>query len=348
MSRNAPSRRSAIRSAARKNRSSNRFNKNARFRRLLHEQLEDRRMLSFIPNDPLFTEQWGLDDTGQSGGTFDADIDAPAAWSVSTGDTSIIVAVIDTGVNYTHEDLYLNIWLNQGEIPPTLASSLIDTDADGMITYRDLNQPVNAGYTSDLNATGYIDAGDLISDPVWSDGVDTDGNGYVNDISGYDFLADTADPGLISSGHGTTVSRILASAGNNGTEAAGVCWTAPIMPLRFHDGLGNGSVLDGAEAIDYAVANGAKISNNSWGAPGWPSDAGKGLANPLDIVFHDGGKVYVSSWGTDEVRRYDSTTGAFVQRVCIGNWPRRSSRHRHPTGWLRVRQQLLWSECPTL
>ena len=245
-----------------------------RTRRLFHELLEDRRLLTGVtPNDPLFAEQSALENTGQTGGKWDADIDASAAWSVTTGNVPTIIAVLDTGVDYTHEDLYLNIWLNQGEIPATLVSGLTDSDADGLITFRDLNESANAHLVSDVNGTGYIDAGDLIHDPIWADGVDTDGNGYVDDISGYDFVADVGDP-LDDHGHGTIAAGILGAIGNNGIGVAGVTWNSQIMPLRFHDGVGHGSVTDAAEAIDYAVANGAKVSNNSWGAPGWPSDAG--------------------------------------------------------------------------
>ena len=143
-------------------------------------------------------------------------------------------------------------------------SGLTDSDADGLITFRDLNESANAHLVSDVNGTGYIDAGDLIHDPIWADGVDTDGNGYVDDISGYDFVADVGDP-LDDHGHGTIAAGILGAIGNNGIGVAGVTWNSQIMPLRFHDGVGHGSVTDAAEAIDYAVANGAKVSNNSWG-----------------------------------------------------------------------------------
>ncbi|OGO01258.1 MAG: hypothetical protein A2Y72_06450 [Chloroflexi bacterium RBG_13_53_26] len=69
------------------------------------------------PNDPGFDELWGLDNRGQNGGTRDADIDAPGAWDITTGSSDVVVAVIDTGVDYTHEDLAANMWQNPGEIP---------------------------------------------------------------------------------------------------------------------------------------------------------------------------------------------------------------------------------------
>jgi subtilisin family serine protease len=62
------------------------------------------------PNDPFFSYLYGLHNTGQTGGTADADIDAPEAWATTTGSSSVIVAVIDTGIDYTHPDLAANIW----------------------------------------------------------------------------------------------------------------------------------------------------------------------------------------------------------------------------------------------
>lgn len=70
-----------------------------------------------IPNDPSFGDQWALNNTGQNGGTSDADIDAPEAWDINTGDTSIVVGVIDSGIDYDHPDLADNIWTNWDEIP---------------------------------------------------------------------------------------------------------------------------------------------------------------------------------------------------------------------------------------
>ena len=80
-------------------------------------------------NDPGFDNLYGLHNTGQTGGRVDADIDAPEAWSITTGDGSVVVAVIDSGVDYTHEDLAANIWTNPGEIP----GNGIDDDGNGFV-----------------------------------------------------------------------------------------------------------------------------------------------------------------------------------------------------------------------
>ena len=84
---------------------------------------------ALLPNDLGFSSMWGLHNTGQSGGTPDADIDAPEAWGVTTGSSSVIVAVIDSGVDYTHPDLAANIWINPGEI----AGDGIDNDSNGFV-----------------------------------------------------------------------------------------------------------------------------------------------------------------------------------------------------------------------
>jgi hypothetical protein len=88
------------------------------------------RALGTIPNDTRFSYLWGMNNTGQSGGTPDADIDAPEAWDIATGsDNTVVVAVIDTGVDYTHPDLVANMWVNTGEI----AGNGIDDDHNGYI-----------------------------------------------------------------------------------------------------------------------------------------------------------------------------------------------------------------------
>ncbi|MBN1197603.1 MAG: S8 family serine peptidase, partial [Candidatus Aminicenantes bacterium] len=88
-----------------------------------------RYMANTYPNDTRFAELWGLHNTGQTLGTADADIDAPEAWDISTGSSSVIVAVIDSGLDYNHDDLKHNAWKNPGEI----AGNGIDDDNNGYI-----------------------------------------------------------------------------------------------------------------------------------------------------------------------------------------------------------------------
>jgi len=85
--------------------------------------------ISTSPDDTDFNNLWGLHNNGQTGGTVDADIDATEAWDISTGNATVIVAVIDTGVDYNHDDLASNMWINTAEIP----GNGIDDDSNGKV-----------------------------------------------------------------------------------------------------------------------------------------------------------------------------------------------------------------------
>jgi len=174
------------------------------------------------PNDPFFGQLWGLHNTGQTvngtAGTSDADIDAPEAWDITTGDSNVVIAVIDSGVAWDHPELVGNIWTNTDEIP--------------------------------------------------GNGIDDDGNGYQDDIRGWDFLDNDNDP-MDYHGHGTHVAGTIAGVGDNNEGITGVMWTARIMPLRFLDAAGLGYTADAIAAINYAIENGARVMNNSWGGYGY-------------------------------------------------------------------------------
>ncbi|MRS13215.1 MAG: tandem-95 repeat protein [Actinobacteria bacterium] len=109
-----------------------------------------------MPNDPAFGDLWGLNNTGQTGGTPDADIDAPEAWNVTTGSNAAVVAVLDTGVDYEHPELAGNLWTNPDEIP----GNLIDDDGNG--------------YVDDVHG----------ADMVNSDGDPMDDNGHGTHVAG--------------------------------------------------------------------------------------------------------------------------------------------------------------------
>jgi len=178
-------------------------------------------LVGTMPDDASFSQLWGLHNSGQSGGKEDADIDAPEAWELLTGNQETVVAVIDTGVDYTHPDLAANMWTNPGEIP--------------------------------------------------GNGADDDGNGYVDDVHGYNFTNDTGNP-FDDHGHGTHCAGTIAAVMNNGTGVAGVNPTAKIMALKFINKNNVGITTDAIKALEYAVKMGVKISNNSWGGGGY-SDA---------------------------------------------------------------------------
>lgn len=98
--------------------------------------------LSSPPNDPRYSDQWHYNNTGQSGGTVDADIDLPEAWELETGDASVVVAIEDQGVDYSHVDLAGNMWTNTGEI----AGNGVDDDNNGYVDdYYGYNFALNQG-----------------------------------------------------------------------------------------------------------------------------------------------------------------------------------------------------------
>jgi len=204
-----------------------------------------------VPNDPRFHQQYGLEYT-----------QTPLAWNLTTGSMKVVIAVNDSGVDYTHPDLYLNIWINQDEIPSRIRNRLEDLDGDGLITFRDLNHPSNqgAGRITDLNGNGYIDGGDLLFSTAaggWADGRDNHNNGFVDDLIGWDFLDNDNDP-MDSNGHGTHVAGIIGATANNGVGVAGINWKVSLMPVR--------RAVIPFSALVYAVDNGARVSNHSYGA----------------------------------------------------------------------------------
>jgi subtilisin family serine protease len=99
------------------------------------------------------------------------------------------------------------------------------------------------------------------------DGIDNDANGFIDDIRGWDFFSDDNDP-ADGSGHGTHTAGTVGAVRDNGIGIAGICGRCRLMPLRFL-GPAGGSTSDAILAIDYAVANGASVSNNSWGGGGY-------------------------------------------------------------------------------
>ena len=185
---------------------------------------------STVPDDTRFNDLWGMHNTGQTGGTADADIDAPEAWDIGTGSSEIIVAVIDTGVDYTHPDLAANMWVNEAE----------------------------------YNGTP---------------GVDDDGNGYVDDVYGYDFRNNDGDP-MDDHYHGTHVSGTIGGIGNNGEGVAGVSWKVKIMGVKFLSSSGSGWTSDAIKCIEYTTLMGANVSSNSWGGGGY----NQGLKDAIDAA----------------------------------------------------------------
>jgi subtilisin family serine protease len=217
--------------------------------------------VQLTPNDTQYPQMWGLNNTGQTGGTPDADIDAPEAWNSTTGSSNVIVCVIDSGVDYMHPDLIDNMWRNPGEIP--------------------------------------------------NNGIDDDANGYIDDVYGWDFAQNDSDPSD-ADGHGTHVAGTIAARGNNALGVVGVNWQCKIMACRFLDASGSGDTYDAIDCINYAVANGARILNNSWGGGGYSASLEAAI-----VSARNNGVLFVAAAGNSASN--NDTTPHYPSNYAVDN-----------------------------
>ena len=239
-----------------------------------------------IPNDPRFEEQWSL-----------SLIDMPGAWAIEKGNPEVIIAVVDTGFDYTHEDLASQTWVNVDEIP--------------------------------------------------DNGIDDDNNGYIDDVHGWDFSQMPSSDGnensqngdndpIDESGHGTHVAGIIGATVDNDVGIAGIAWNCTLMPIR---GAGVAGIRDNrsASAIVYAVNNGARVINMSWGgrersfvlrdavdyayARGVLMIAASGNASEGDSIFPAGYRKVISVAATEQHKQkfYQSNFGASIDIGAPGN-----------------------------
>lgn len=190
------------------------------------------------PNDPGFASQWHYRNLGEGNYDFEnlnnnhvgakagCDVNALEAWKISTGDPSIIVAILDEGVMYTHPDLAANMWCNPGE-----SVQGAKTDGDGN------------GYEGDLHGYNFVtESGDI----TWTDANDT---GHGTHVAG-------TIAAVNNNGRG-----VCGVAGGDGTPNSGV----KIMSCQVFSGQNSVTLAGEARAIKYAADNGAVILQCSWG-----------------------------------------------------------------------------------
>jgi subtilisin family serine protease/subtilisin-like proprotein convertase family protein len=278
-----------------------------------------------IPSDPSFSSQWALQNTGQSGGKPGADVSAVNAWEKTTGSRDVTVAVLDTGIDYRHPDLYLNIWINQGEIPASRRANLVDIDGDGILTFYDLNNPINQGVgkITDLNGNGRIDAGDLLFAMVkdsagrdtglggWADGLSNDGDAYIDDIVGWNFVANNNNP-FDDHGHGTHIAGTIGAVGDDGSGVAGLNWQVQLLAVKFINSSGSGTLTRFNAALQYAVAKGAQISNVSWTISG----ASQAMHNAV-LAAQAAGHIVVAAAGNGSAN--NDSNGVFPANLSYDN-----------------------------
>lgn len=221
------------------------------------------------------------DQCGQKGAAVDL------AWGITQGRDDVRIAVLDSGIEWRDAeamaDLAAKAYINAGEAMPECVSDADgdapDCNGDGVFDIRDF------GSVADANANGVSDPEDLILDDAWSDGVDDDGNGYVDDISGWDFLYGDNNPlDTVGYGHGTG-EALDSTAAANGSGEVGTCPKCRFIPVRVSDSF----LADGArfaQGVDFAVASDAAVVQEALGAVTNPSSAQRAIddAFAADVV----------------------------------------------------------------
>ncbi len=189
----------------------------------------------FVPNDTNFAQQWGPNNTGQTGGTSDADIDAVEAWNKTLGDAQVVVADCDDGYDWAHNDLNDAIWMNPGEI---------------------------AG-----------------------NGIDDDGNGFIDDIRGWDFVQNDNNPAPSGGSHGTHTAGTIGAEFNNGLGVAGMGPNIRVMALRIYSSAAWMTHL--TNAVDYAWRNGAEVISVSYNIDGYTTALFQAIqrAETADVIY---------------------------------------------------------------
>jgi subtilisin family serine protease len=221
--------------------------------------------------DPMYAQQWGMNQMG-----------VRESWSITKGRPDMIVAVIDTGVDYTHEDLVDNLWRNPGE------------------TGKDAKGADKSSNGVDDDANGFID--DIIG---W-DFADKDNKPY--DLAGQ--LMDVVLKGE-NPGHGTHCAGNVGARADNGKGIGGVAPGVKIMALRFITEKGQGTTADAISAIKYATDNGAKVLSNSWGSEGDDGDTDAQALKDAISYAKDHNVLFVAAAGNGhQGKGYDNDSDA--------------------------------------
>jgi subtilisin family serine protease len=198
--------------------------------------------LQGTPNDANFAKQWNMYNGGQKDaagktGVPGIDLNILPLWQQGiVGKKDVVVAVIDTGIQWDHPDLKSNLYTNPGEVA--------------------------------------------------NNRKDDDGNGYNDDIHGWNFQKNSANSND-DNGHGTHCAGVIGAAGNNKIGVTGVNWKVSLMPLKFLSKNGSGSMTDAVNAINYARKMKVNVMSNSWGGGGFSQtvyDAVK-AASDAGILF---------------------------------------------------------------
>lgn len=251
---------------------------------------------------------------------------ADRAWTKTIGDRRVKIAVLDSGIRWDHDDLVNKHHLNRGELPePEKAcrtadfkdSDPYDTNGDGI--FNMLDWAVENGNAvpktpcdsrlKDVNKNGLLDPQDLIK--TFSDGVDGDGNGYFDDISGWDFFRDDNDAyDETNFGHGTGEARDSGAEGNNGRGSIGVCPECTILMVR----VGDSFVVDAndfAAAVIFATDSGANVVQEALGSINMTPYA----RDAIDYAYRNNTVIIASA--ADELSFHHNFPGTYDHTVYV-------------------------------
>ena len=246
------------------------------------------------------------------------------AWGVDRGRPDVVIAVLDSGIKWhdaaAMRDLADQAYLNRGELPVPQPAGTgadpYDSNGDGRFTVSDYSADPRV---QDRNGNHLLDPEDLILTPAFRDGVDDDRDGYVDDISGWDFLNDDNDPlDDVSYGHGTGEARD-STAAHNGTGDAGTCPRCLHLPVRVSDSF----IADGgrfAAALLFGLDSGADVVQEALAAIADPPQA----QAAIDAAWRRGVPVVASM--ADEQSQHPNLPAALdhtipVNSVTEGNGP---------------------------
>jgi serine protease len=244
-----------------------------------------------IPNDPSSADLYGLNNTGQTGGTADADIDAPEAWDSTTGSSDIVVGVVDTGIDYNHEDLAANMWSNPGEIP----GNGLDDDSNGVVDdVHGFNAITGSGDPMDDNAHGSHCAGTIGA--VGDNAIGVAGVNWSVSLMALKFLS--------SGGSGTLEGAIASIDYAIGMRAAGV--NLRVLSNSWAGGgftQGLKDAIEAANAVDilFVAAAGNDFGNDNDVFPVYPASYDNANIVAVAATDHNDGRAAFSNIGATTV-----------------------------------------------
>lgn len=249
---------------------------------------------------------------GQKGSAVDL------AWGITQGSPDIAIAILDSGIEWrdagSMADLATKVRINLGEAKPPCIATEPDGDCnhDGTFNIEDF------GAIADRNGNGVVDPEDLILDPAYSNGVDDDHNGYVDDIAGWDFLHGDNDPlDTVEYGHGTGEAKDSAAAAN-GTGSVGTCPKCQFIPVR----VGDSFIADGgrfAAGVFFALDSGADVIQEALGAISNPPQA----QQAIDAAY--AANVVVVASMADEASKHPNLPSSLEHTLAVNSVTKKGS-----------------------